>query len=161
MILKGAKVFFKKIEDVGKTFPSLRKDAYVQELRFSPIYDSGSSLGRELMGVRVNELLQNEQVLEKYIDKGPSEIHWQGNLKLSHFDLLKQIMATPYKSDVIAVVQRLQSQWSLDAIKAIVMNVDNNLPETHAAYAIPTNRKQLILKLLTSRFKRLMTLLND
>lgn len=136
------------------------KIGFSQPLRFSPIYDSGSSLGRELTEDKMNHYLQNEKDFEAYIDRGKSEIHWQDGQKLSHFDLLQHIMDTPYRSGIIADLQRLQLQWNEEKIATIVMNVDNDLPETHGRYGIPFNRKQFVLKLLTSRFKRLMTLLD-
>ncbi len=138
----------------------LNKVGVLKELRFSPIYDSGSSLGRELIEERINHFLQNEKDFETYINRGKSEIHWQSGHKLSHFDLLRHIMVTSYKNDVIKNLQLLELQWDDEKIATIVMNVDKELPETHAMYGIPFNRKQFVLKLLTSRFKKLMTLLH-
>ena len=49
----------------------------------APIYDNGSSLGRELNEEKVALLLNNVMQLERYIDKGTSEIHWE-DAKISH-----------------------------------------------------------------------------
>ena len=57
---------------------------------FSAIYDSGCCLGRELLDERVNKMLLDKQMLESYIRKGTSEIHWNGlDNKQNHFDLIK------------------------------------------------------------------------
>ena len=46
--------------------------------RFAPIYDSGSSLGRELREEKVNQMVADSIQLNAYINRGQSEIHWDG-----------------------------------------------------------------------------------
>lgn len=46
--------------------------------RFSPIYDSGSCLGRELEDEKLKQMLKDSSMLEAYIRRGDSEIHWEG-----------------------------------------------------------------------------------
>lgn len=137
-----------KLKLAGRPIP---KSLYKQSLHFSPIYDSGSSLGRELIEEKLNRLLQNKPELEAYINRGKSEIHWEG-LKLNHFELLQRLKGTNYRNALVDVIRRLQSKWDFEKIEKLVMQVDAMLPETHAQFAIPLNRKQVILKIITSRF---------
>jgi hypothetical protein len=66
-----------------------------RKVRFSPIYDSGCCLGRELTEDKIEQLHKNEQQLLKYINNGKAEIHWIGK-KIPHFQLLKSLINNDY-----------------------------------------------------------------
>lgn len=143
---------------LGKPMP---KAAYIKgDINFSPIYDSGSSLGRELTEENLNNLLQNDAQFEAYISRGKSEIHWEGGLKLTHFQLLDKLLESDYKTLVVNIIQSLQLKWNEETMKNIVFGIDKNLSEKYDFHIIPLNRKQLIYKILTSRFKKLEKLLD-
>lgn len=55
---------------------------------FAPIYDSGSSLGREKEDEKITQILKDNIMMEAFIRRGESEIHWEGE-KLNHFELIK------------------------------------------------------------------------
>ncbi len=87
------KNIFKKIhakyENQKEKLP--RSFFFEDEKRFAPIYDSGSSLGRELLEDKVNLYLNSPAALSSYIDKGTSEIHWN-NKKINHYELIGNLL---------------------------------------------------------------------
>jgi hypothetical protein len=134
---------------------------YMQHSTFAPIYDSGSSLDRELLEEKVKLYLQSDIEINKYINKGLAEIHWQGQ-KISHFKLLENLLFNNlYKTILENVIYSVKENWNSSLIEKMVLNIDREVPETHAKYKIPDSRKQLIIKLITLRFKKLQALLHD
>jgi hypothetical protein len=131
------------------------KQYYTQHHRFAPIYDSGSSLGRELSEEKVNEFIMNETDIQSYITKGKAEIHWNGE-KLSHFDLIDTIIReTQYIQEIRKVVARISSRFDYEKLRDIVFGIDSKIPERYFHYKIPQNRKELILKIITLRLEKL------
>ena len=50
-------------------------------------------LGREHTDEKVLKMLNDSQMIEAYIRKGESEIHWEGNLKKrKHFELIELLL---------------------------------------------------------------------
>ena len=125
----------------------------------APIYDNGSSLGRELTQERVVQLLQDKQQLRKYVEKGTSEIHWN-NQKLSHFELIGELLKSPYREIVIEIGKRVIDAIKKTNIELIIREIDNLVPETHTHYKLPDDRKQLIVDIISLRIRKLQELLN-
>lgn len=124
---------------------------------FSQIYDSGSCLGRELDSVKVKQMLTDETMINAYINKGVSEIHWEGE-KLKHFDLITKI--NKEHSDVVMkTIQQIESKFNHVEISNIVFNIDQNLPSNLESFKLPNERKELILKLVTLRIQKLINLI--
>lgn len=137
----------------------LPKIWYQIDLRFAPIYDSGSSLGRELVDDKVEAFLRSNEMINRYISKGQSEIHWEGN-KLTHFDLITNLLNMPvFQLKTKTVINRIIEKWNGTDIAIIIKEVDLRVPESHQIYKIPDSRKQLILKLITLRYERLKELI--
>lgn len=126
-----------------------------KKTRFAPIYDSGCSFGRELADHRVELLLNNEAEMNKYVNRGLSEIHWKSN-KISHFDFIKNLIAEGQRKEyVLEVLARVIEKFDQKQIEGIVANVDQDLIELNNPHFLPQNRKELIVKLLASRFEKL------
>ena len=124
------------------TRKNLPKILYQIDLRFAPIYDSGSSLGRELLDDKVEAFLQSDEMINRYLNKGQSEIHWEGK-KLTHFGLIENLLAMPmYQLKIAAVINRIVENWNGTDIAGIIEGVDNEVPESHSIYKIPQSRKQ-------------------
>ena len=132
---------------------------YTTDNKFAPIYDSGSSLGRELTEEAIVILLQSDGELEKYISRGLSEIHW-GNKKVTHFQLIRNLLASTHQESIRKIIDRVIQNYDGVKIEAIVRKVDQNIPESHSGYSIPELRKQLIFKIITLRFETLKALIN-
>lgn len=136
-----------------------RKLQLTNLVSMAPIYDSGSSLARELTDEKVVDLLGNEAALNKYIINGKAEIHWQ-NKKLSHFVLMNNLLNSSYLEQVIEAGSFL-SKWDDEKVKEIINGIDKDLPSAWHLYCIPQPRKDLIIKLLILRSQKLKSLLND
>ena len=127
--------------------------------RFAPIYDSGSSLGRELREEKVNQMLTDDIQLNAYINRGQSEIHWEGEHgKQKHFDLLDKLSVNGYRSVIVSEIKRIRENYSKESIISIIQHIDDCLPDAFEAQKIPQNRKELLIKLLTLRIERLLSL---
>jgi hypothetical protein len=139
--------------------PKLPGIYYRLETKFAPIYDSGSSLGRELLEDTLEFYLKSEKDLEKYISKGTSEIHWE-NKKVSHFELIRNLLSSSYKDAITNIINRVVEKYDSAKIETILGEVDQKTPETLSRYMIPASRKRLILKIITLRFEMLRALTN-
>lgn len=125
---------------------------------FSSIYDSGCCLGRELIDDRIDKMLVDKQMIEAYIRKGTSEIHWEGlSDKQNHFDLIR-LLKKEYPNEIKYFIKKVKEKFKSENIKLIIDNIDNNLPEDLKIYKLPDNRKNLMLKLITLRIEKLMEL---
>lgn len=157
-LLKNAiKNLYNESQSKGKSLP---KQLYIPDIRFAPIYDSGSSLGRELLSERVETLLNAEEELARYIDRGQAEIHWE-NKKLTHFELIRQLLNSEYNQAAKTIINRVLNNWNAAVIEQIIQGIDSLVPETHKTYKIPDSRKQLIFKIITLRRQRLEQLVNE
>jgi len=127
---------------------------------FAPMYDNGSSLGRELNDDKVNQMLKDNNQLMSYIARGQSEIHWSGiHGKQKHFDLISKIAETNYKPIVISEIDRIRSLYKKSIIEDIIQHIDDCLPPYLESLKIPQNRKELLIKLVILRVERLLSLL--
>jgi hypothetical protein len=62
----------KALPEMGNVWETLIFSNQSPKVVMAPIYDNGSSLGRELNEERVKQLLQDERQLRKYVEKGIS-----------------------------------------------------------------------------------------
>jgi hypothetical protein len=126
---------------------------------FAPIYDSGSCLGRELTDDKVDQMLEDSQMLEAYINRDKCEIRWEKK-KMSHFDLIKHIKdETNYKETVNSEIERVIKRFNKESIKIIIENIDEKLPPCLFQYKLPDKRKELIEKFVFFRFEKLTKVL--
>ena len=152
---KQVKRAIDRYKKVGSKIP---KSYYRIQKEFAPIYDSGSSLGRELLEDKVNLYLESDAELEKYISKGVSEIHWE-NKKVSHFLLINKLLTeTKYSKKTKEIIDKVIERYDGPKIEAIINSIDEKVPDSHKNYKIPDSRKKLIFKMITLRLKRLESL---
>ena len=127
---------------------------------FAPIYDNGSSLGRELLEERVDQYVKSDEVLLQYILNGKSEIHWE-NKKLNHFDLIQNLLSTSYCDKILLIIKRVLERFNPHKLEDLINSIDQSVPELYSKYKIPDNRKLLIIKMINLRFKKLKEFVND
>lgn len=120
---------------------------------FSPIYDSGSCLGREIEDDKVELMFKDNIMLEAYINRGTAEIRWEGK-RLNHFELIRKIKKG-YDTVVTDEINRINKIFSEQRIRKIVLDIDNTLPENLKQFKLPQKRKELIIKMITLRFQKL------
>ncbi len=151
------------IESIRHNKLKLKKEEVEVEIavkmnrEFSPIYDNGSCLGREIVDDKVEHYLSDTIMAEAYINRGKSEIHWEGE-KISHFELLQNVMSE-HKETVLGVIHRVRQSFNPDKIESIVMHIDDNLPETLKGQTMPLERKKLIIKFVTLRYEKLISMI--
>jgi hypothetical protein len=105
--------------------------------RYSPIYDSGCCLGREVTDKKVSQLIKDKQAIEAYVNKGSSEVHWEGdNKKINHYELLKRLLPE-YKDTIVETINKCVGFYNEPFISEIVNKIDTNLPEELMAYKLP------------------------
>ncbi|MDD2984598.1 MAG: hypothetical protein PHQ74_14550 [Crocinitomicaceae bacterium] len=134
----------------------LKLEALVMRTQFSQIYDSGCCLGRELLDEKIDKMLLDKQMLESYVKKGTSEIHWEGK-KLNHFELIN-LVKKEYPSEVKKLVDNVRRLYDSEKIKELIFNIDDNLPNELSIYKLNQNRKELMIKLITLRIEKLLKL---
>ncbi len=148
------------LKDSQKLKPELKraKFLFAKYTRFAPIYDNGCSFGRELEDDKVVQLLNDADQIEKYVKKGESEIHWIDK-KIGHFVLLENLLKEEnFKSYVNNTLARVVSRFNKEKVYELIEKVDVLLPEECKHIKIPAERKQLICKLVVSRFNSLKAL---
>jgi len=126
---------------------------------FTPIYDSGSSLGRELTDERVDMLLRDSKMLEAYINRSDCKIRWEDK-KISHFDLLKRIKENViYKEIIETEIKRIEKAFNRNSVENVVDSIDKKLPSNLKQHKLPENRKRLIKFFVSLRYERLVKVL--
>jgi len=130
-----------------------------RKVRFSPIYDSGCCLGRELTEDKIEQLHKNEQQLLKYINNGKAEIHWIGK-KIPHFQLLKSLINNDGEN-IKDRINILISKFDKRLFSDFINNLDVNIPSEFEEYRISNIRKEFIVKLVTLRIETLQKLINE
>jgi len=122
--------------------------------KFSQIYDSGSCLGRELDDDKVEQMLTDKSIIEAYIRKGVSEIHWKGE-KLNHTVLIEKLLLI-YTDIVKEILARVKKNYSLEKIKKCILYLDEKLPPEFAQFELPLNRKEFMVELISLRVQNLL-----
>lgn len=160
--------FTKLLHDVLNQKEAIRNFHALQHARlsqqrerfFSPLYDNGSSLGRELSEERISEMLDKDLILD-YVSRGKSEIHWDGR-KITHFEILSNLLNTiQYSYLVRQIIHNLIQLFNPSTVKEIIDNIDSHIPESHATFKIPNERKLLIYKIITLRLEKLRLLVGE
>lgn len=145
----------KDLQLINKEF-ELRKSRIIN---IAPIYDSGSSLARELDEDKIKKILKDQNMLDAYIRRGTSELHWIDKSKVPHFTLIEYLKNLE-GTDMIRNAARFLENWDENVIYKIVNEIDDVLPEEHGFYQISRERKELIFKLLTLRFERITEIIH-
>ena len=104
----------------------------------------------------IRKMLANEAMIEGFINRGKSEIHWgKEGKKLNHFELIRRIRQE-YAIIVDDIITKVLLNYNKDMIRNIVYNIDDELPDDlKSNNSLSTERKELICKLIDERIKRL------
>jgi len=125
---------------------------------FAAIYDSGSSLGREKEEEKVIQMLRDDVMMEAFIRRGESEIHWQGE-KLNHFELIRHVN-NEYNELVLKTINGVVGKFSEERIRKTIHDIDKNVPDGIIINKLSEERKEFIIKIITLRFKKLKEILS-
>lgn len=100
-------------------------------------------------------MLKDNQRLLSYVDKGQSEIHWEGiEKKLKHFDLVTKLMKD-YTPKIKDIISRTTKRCNYNEIADIIRNIDNQLPSELLEFKLSDDRKELMIKIITLRLQKL------
>lgn len=130
---------------ISKFNNRMRKDI----CKFSPLYDNGSSLARELDDERMNELLNDNNKFENFMNKGKPDIRWDDK-KLNHFELVNTLRMD-YPNEVNNIFEVIKSRYSKKILTNIVKNIDKKLPNQFNDYRLSSIRKEFIIKYIDAR----------
>jgi len=128
------------------------KDLPIIKIIFAPIYDSGSSLGREVAEDKLADMLKDPVRLEAYINRGKSEIRWKGE-KISHFNLIRHLINDfPYLKEKIAEILTPVNE---SKVLELINDIDKDIPDQFSSYKLSNERKQFIGALIINRIRKL------
>ncbi len=86
-------------------------------------------------------------MIEVYVRKGESEIHWEGHLKKKkHFELI-ELLLEYYPTETKKFIARVKEIYNSESVKEIIDNIDINVPVDLINFKLSETRKQLMLKL--------------
>jgi hypothetical protein len=132
---------------------------YTYYYQFAPIYDSGCCLGREHTDEKILKMLNDSQMIDSYIRKGESEIHWEGSLKKRKHLELVTLLLKDYPDETKNYISRTKEKYKPEVIKELINNIDKNIPDDLINFKLSETRKQLMFKLVTLRIENLIQLL--
>jgi len=134
----------------------LKAQSQIVETIFSPIYDSGCCLGRELTDDRIELMLKDENMIDAFIRRGKSEIRWKEGGKPKHFDLLQNIIDS-YPAIFNQIANKIGTKFNSESLKYLIDNIDRNLPSNLSRFSLPKHRKMLMHKLVTLRIEKILS----
>lgn len=146
-----------ELKNINPTKSILKTQSQIIETVFSPIYDSGCCLGRELMDPKIERMITNTQELDAYINKGLSEVRWSNGKKPRHFDFIENLRQE-YPQECKNIIQKIKSNFDKNQLKYLVDNIDRELPVELRKFGLPNHRKLLMFKLVTLRIEKLLSL---
>lgn len=125
--------------------------------RLGQIYDSGSSLGRELTEERLSQMLRDKRMFDAYLNRSKGDIsvrHLDHRKYLEDFILFKEDYYDLMAEHIAELSTALKDK---NELKAIVYNIDADvrayIPEE---YHLSEERKELIYRLVYERIKRMI-----
>lgn len=123
---------------------------------FAPIYDNGSSLGRELFDNRIDENLKNDLMFNGFINRCETEIRNNNGHKFKQIEIIENIIIRDPDS-LKRIQAKLMNSKDSDLIN-IINNIDLNLPDTLFNFKLPKNRKEFIFRVISERIKTIKAL---
>ncbi|PTX43429.1 hypothetical protein C8P64_1956 [Christiangramia gaetbulicola] len=136
----------------------LRTQSTLIKNSFSPIYDSGCCLGRELEKDRILKMLKDPKMMESYVLRGRAEIRWhEGKKKPKHFHLMMELKKE-FPSLFEEILKRIEENFSEEKLEYLIENIDSNIPEGLEHFKLSDYRKNLISKLIPLRLDKLRAL---
>lgn len=125
---------------------------------FSPIYDSGCCLGREIQEIKLHEFINDSKRIDSYIKRGKNEIRWNGENK-GFFELIEILLNSNNKESIKDTFQKISNNYSNEKVYKLVNEIDEEVKSKIGETKLTLHRKLFIHKLLTARFEKLKTLI--
>ena len=118
---------------------------------FTPIYDSGCSLGRELTNEKVEQMLRDPTQFESYVRRGKAEVHWR-NEKIAHEPLLTNLAAS-YGAPIRKRLSDAKALYSQEQIRGLLASTEALIPQGQEFdhYRLTPARQEFMFKLIDTR----------
>ncbi|MBB6275402.1 HipA domain-containing protein [Porphyromonas circumdentaria] len=126
-------------------------------MRFSPLYDNGSSLGREIVEDKIVRMVHDSEAMEKYILSGKPDIRVVEK-KISFLETIKYLLSNcDYEKPMREVIQKMRKAYHRDTIRFILDNVDRKcIDKVPEQYRLSKERKEFMYRLITERIERII-----
>lgn len=125
--------------------------------RLGQIYDSGSSLGRELTEDRLSQMLRDKKMFDAYLNRGKGDIsvrHLEHRKYLEDFILFKEDYYDIMAERIASLSTALRDK---NGLKAIIYNIDDDVRDLiPQEYHLSNERKELIYRLVYERIKQMI-----
>lgn len=127
-----------------------------RDFKFTPLFDSGSSLGRELGDNKLLNYVVNDNLIWGYINNSRSIAHirWK-NEQWKHTELLKIIDDNFPEYKMNKIVKKILNKIKVSEVEHIVNNIDGNFPQGYDQNNLTLNRKKFIIKSVCFRAEQL------
>lgn len=120
----------------------------------APIYDSGSSLGRELTEERIVQHLNNPEQMMRYIGRSTADIAVKAGGGRSVFEYLPSFIKQ-YHDRLIPRFHQLM-QTKSEELRSVIFDVDRDIVgSVPIEYRLSEERKELIYQLIIERIRRI------
>lgn len=127
-----------------------------RESTVAPIYDSGSSLGREKSEDAIRQALKDSQQIDAYVKRYSPEVRWKEGPKTKYEEFIRNMIASPrYGKWTKDSIKRLVSAYDVERVHELIAHVDDSLPEECAAHRLTGERKQYVMALMDRRINQL------
>ena len=125
--------------------------------KVAPVYDSGSSLGREKDEITIGQMLTDDAQTDAYINRYKPEIRIEEGRKITYMEMLKYLLQHPtYGALTRKSIETFIRNYDADMVAQIVMDIDNNLPpDLKKTYGLSTSRKEFVINLINRRIHKL------
>lgn len=156
--------WLKTVYSIFKLKPSIHFNSNINfeishNFNFSPIYDSGSCLGREIGEKKIETFLKDDDQILRYILNGKSEIKWNRE-EFNLFEIAKKVKSLYPKifEEKINLVFNKNIEKEIDNL---IDTIDVNAGNNYKGILLSQNRKMLIKELLKRRINYLKKILQN
>lgn len=131
-----------------------------QDAKVAPIYDSGSSLGREQNEDKIVQMLRDKNMMEAYINRYKPEVRLVEGKKIHYSEMVQYLLADDnYKQHTKRIIEKFVKAYDIDQVTYIVNHIDNSLPNEYNAFKLTDARKKFVISLMTQRLNKLKNLI--
>lgn len=125
-----------------------------QHARLAPIYDSGSSLGREYQDDKLKEMLEKDAALDKYIKGGHPDIQIkEGGTRRTFLECIEDL-CQDYRDDMKCIFEQNISQIDSKQIDEMLEAVDQDAKGIiPMELCLSSTRKSFISRLVNKRIE--------
>ena len=124
---------------------------------FSPLYDNGSSLGRELEDEKIDKILKKDDMFNGFMNRATSEVRKADGRKFKQKEIVLEIKNCD-PGCLSRFQESLKTNYHKNVLFNIINNIDVNLPENLSKFSFPQNRKDFVYKIIDERIKFIMSL---